>query len=219
MAFVLRRQVVHLFFVVVLVSVAWALAAPALGDGSWLGVSGTTWFVACLVNAIVHQTYIWLAWRTQVAWRSFTQAFGDADFAVHVVVFFVLLVLRYVFIVGVSVADAGSLRLPASVATALAVIVAVPSLYTGWCIARYFGFLRASGGDHFRARYREMPLVREGAFGWTPNAMYVFGFLSFWIVPLATRSQAGLVAALFQHAYIWVHYLCTEEPDMAVLYR
>jgi len=27
-----------------------------------------------------------------------------------------------------------------------------------------------------------------------------------------------LAAALFQHAYIWVHYYCTEEPDMQLIY-
>ena len=34
----------------------------------------------------------------------------------------------------------------------------------------------------------------------------------------AARTRLGLVAALFQHAYIWVHYVCTEQPDMARLY-
>ena len=63
-----------------------------------------------------------------------------------------------------------------------------------------------------------MPLVTRGAFAWTPNAMYTFGFLGLWAIALFARSHAGLVAALFQHAYIWVHYVCTEQPDMARLY-
>ena len=31
-------------------------------------------------------------------------------------------------------------------------------------------------------------------------------------------SLAALAAALFQHAYIWVHYYCTEAPDMDLIY-
>ena len=48
--------------------------------------------------------------------------------------------------------------------------------------------------------------------------MYTLAFLGLWSIALVARSHAGLVAALFQHAYIWVHYLCTEAPDMEVLY-
>ena len=28
----------------------------------------------------------------------------------------------------------------------------------------------------------------------------------------------ALAVALFQHAYIWVHYYCTEKPDMRRIY-
>ena len=63
-----------------------------------------------------------------------------------------------------------------------------------------------------------MPLGRQDAFAWTPNAMYTLAFLGLWSIALILRSHAGLIGAVFQHAYIWVHYLCTEEPDMEVLY-
>jgi len=29
---------------------------------------------------------------------------------------------------------------------------------------------------------------------------------------------AAIAVALFQHAYIWVHWYCTEQPDGVVLY-
>ena len=44
--------------------------------------------------------------------------------------------------------------------------------------------------------------------------MYVFGFLLLWIPALAGRSYAALATALFSHAYIWVHWYCTEKPDL-----
>ena len=58
----------------------------------------------------------------------------------------------------------------------------------------------------------------KGAFAYSSNAMYSFGFLAFWGIALMTRSQAALALALFQQAYIWVHWYCTEQPDGVVLY-
>jgi Phospholipid methyltransferase len=217
-SFFFRRQGVHLLYLVALLPVAWALATPALGRGVWLGLTDTSWFALSVGVAVVHQVFVWIAWRAQLGWTVFTRVFGEGDFAVYSAVFFPLLVLRIVLVLAISMADAGSLRLPAGLALGLGTLLAVPALYTGWSVERYFGFLRAAGGDHFRRRFREMPLVREGAFVWTPNAMYTLAFLGLWSIALIARSHAGLVAALFQHGYIWVHYLCTEEPDMNVLY-
>jgi hypothetical protein len=216
--FLFRRQWLHALYVVALVPVAWALAAPALGDGAYLGVRDTTWFVVTVAVAIVHQVYIWAAWRTQLACRTFTRAFGRWDFAVYGVPFFAFLLLRPLLVGAVSAADPRSLALPSRFADWLATVLLLPTIWTGWSVARYFGVLRAAGGDHFRPRYREMPLVDRGAFAWTPNAMYTLAFLGLWAIALYEHSHAGLVAALFQHGYIWVHYVCTEQPDMAVIY-
>ena len=217
-SFFFRRQDVHLLYLASLLPVAWGLAAPALGDGAWLRLTDRSWFVACLGVAVVHQTFVWIAWRAQLGWKIFTRMFGAADFAVYSAVFFALLVLRVVVVAATSTADAGSLRLPTGLARGLGVLLALPAVYTGWSVARYFGFARAAGGDHFRRRFRELPLVRQGAFAWAPNAMYTLAFLGLWSIALIARSHAGLVGALFQHAYVWVHYLCTEEPDMELLY-
>jgi protein-S-isoprenylcysteine O-methyltransferase Ste14 len=217
-SFFFRRQGVHLLYLAALLPVARGLAAPALGYGAWLGLTDTSWFALCLGVAVVHQVCIWIAWRSQLGWKVFTRVFGGGDFAVYNAVFFPLLILRPLLVTATSVANAGSLRLPTGLALSLGALLSVPALYTGWSVGRYFGFARAAGGDHFRRRFREMPLVHQGAFAWTPNAMYTFAFLALWAIALVARSHAGLVAALFQHAYIWVHYLCTEEPDMEMLY-
>ena len=36
---------------------------------------------------------------------------------------------------------------------------------------------------------------------------------------IGQSAHAGIVAAAVSHAYIWVHYLTTEKPDMEVIYR
>jgi len=82
----------------------------------------------------------------------------------------------------------------------------------------HFGGVRALGGDHFRNEYREMPLVKSGAFKYNRNAMYAYAFLVSWGIAFLTGTIAALAAAAFQYAYIWVHMYCTETPDMRLIY-
>src|SRR6516165_5660914 len=89
--FFFYRQGVHALFIVVLLPVAWGLAAPALGGASYLGISDRWWFAASLACAVVHQLWIWTGWRAQLGWRAFTRGFGSYDFAVFSSVFFALL--------------------------------------------------------------------------------------------------------------------------------
>jgi hypothetical protein len=91
-------------------------------------------------------------------------------------------------------------------------------LYLMYCVGRYFGFERAMGKDHFDPSYSEKPFVREGIFHYSSNAMYRFGFLGLWIPGLLAASEPALVAALFSHLYIWVHFYCTELPDIRRIY-
>ena len=77
---------------------------------------------------------------------------------------------------------------------------------------------RVAGIDHFDERHRNEPLVKKGIFRFTSNSMYSFGFLTLWVIAIAGASWAALIVALFSHAYIWVHYFCTERPDMNVIY-
>lgn len=133
-------------------------------------------------------------------------------------IFLPFLLLRPLVVLGLGLADDGSLARFRGLQILLALILLALALYTFWSVARYFGLARALGGDHFRQKYREMPLVQEGAFKYSSNAMYTFGFLVLWSIALFTGSRAALAEALFQHAYIWVHMYTVEEPDMRVIY-
>ena len=50
-------------------------------------------------------------------------------------------------------------------------------------------------------------------------AMYTFGFLILWVPGLIFFSKAALLAAGFNHIYIWVHYYTPELPDIRFLYN
>jgi protein-S-isoprenylcysteine O-methyltransferase Ste14 len=125
---------------------------------------------------------------------------------------------RVLFLVALAVANRDTVPGDPTLLQVLAIILLIPAVHLFYSVARYFGFRRAFGIDHFDPRYRAVPLVRRGIFEYSPNGMYVFGFLLLWSVALWYASVAALIAALFNHLYIWVHYWATERPDMRRIY-
>ena len=217
-SFVFEGQLQHLMLLAALLPGAIYLALPALDGSTWLGIPDTTWFYSVILIVVIHQIAGWFVFRTQLVFALFSRLFGKYDMLVWGSIFFPLMFLRPLLTLALGLADSGSLEPLRGLQIVLGLILLVPAIYTGWSVARFFGVPRALGGDHFRQKYREMPLVREGAFNYSSNAMYAFAFLLFWAIALLTGSRAALGVALFQHAYIWVHMYCTEDPDMRVIY-
>jgi len=218
MKFFFYRQGWHLLSLVVLIPIAWLIAEPALGEGSFLGVEDTLWFLLSISGAVIHQIIVWMIWRLQLGWSWMTRLFGKADLTVWGIIFLPLLFLRPIFIAALALSNRSTLPLSRELAIFLGVILLIPALYTLWSVFRYFGVVRAMGADHFREKYRKMPLVREGAFRFSGNAMYTFAFLLLWAIGLFQGSLAAIAAAGFQHVYIWVHHYCTENPHMDILF-
>jgi hypothetical protein len=203
---------------VLLAGLAGASRLPGFFDGELLGFSTRAWVVAAVANAVAHQTYVCLCWRLELHGRHLTRVFGRAAFGIYAAGFAVLLLARPSLVTGLAIANAGSLPIDAGPARAISAVLLVPVLYLGYSVRRYFGFRRAMGIDHFDPSYRDAPLVREGIFRFTSNAMYSFAFLLLWVLACYFRSTAALCVALFSHLYIWVHYFCTERPDMKRIY-
>ena len=88
-----------------------------------------------------------------------------------------------------------------------------------YSVKKYFGFLRAAGADHFDPKYRGLPFENRGIFKWTPNAMYVFAIGIPFSFAVATGSQSMFVVAIYTYIAIWLHYFCTEKPDIKVIYN
>lgn len=211
-------QLQHVVMLAALLPGAWTVAGSELDASSWLGVSEQVWFVLALSVPITQQVAVALLWRGQLCHQWLTRAFGDAGFVVWGVLFFPLLVLRPLLVAAVGWTDRGSLPLHPWVAIGVALPMLALAGWTMHSVKKYFGFARALGGDHFFEKYRAMPMVREGAFKYSSNAMYTFVFVGLWGIAIALRSRVALAVALFQHAYIWVHWYCTEQPDGVVLY-
>ena len=191
---------------------------PGFDSGSFLGVSTPAWAMLAVANAILYQVYVWLCWRSELDGQHLTRILGDHAFRIYQVGFAILIVLRPVLAFALGWSNRETLPIEPWLGYGISLILLVPGLYLIYCVRRYFGFARAFGIDHFDASYRKLPLVRQGMFAWTPNAMYVFGFLILWVPGFLFQSVAALMVAAFSHAYIWVHYYCTEKPDMRRIY-
>lgn len=212
-------QVLHLVFLIILLGlVSVASTIGGFLTGSLLGVSTSTWFYVALAIPIVHQAFVWFVWRTQLHFSLITKLLGRAGFKSYSIIFFVLFISRLAFIIILALANKNSLHFNQLILSGLAVIILIPSVYLLRSVLKYFGYKRALGIDHFDLSYRHKPLVREGIFRLTGNAMYVFGFMILWIPGLLYSSSAALIVALFNHIYIWVHYYFTEKPDMERIY-
>ena len=198
-----------------LATVAWEVAGPETLDGQCLGISSKLWFVSALITAILHQAYVWIMWRSELCWSWVSR---HASFPLYRIGFFILFLARFGTVIPLAIADTGTLAAPSIITWLIAFVLFIPAAWTFYSVVRYFGFIRATGADHFEPEYRIKPFVREGVFKYIPNAMYSFGMLLFAAIAMAAASKAALIISVYFYIYAWVHYLCTERPDMTVIY-
>ena len=217
---IFERQWIHGVMLVVMLAALWLMSrgCSCLHRGAFWGIDTYTWFWIAVAVPIAHQIVVWFCWRTELHRGLMSRVFGRHAFAVYAVIFTLLFVGRLVAIIGLAEASRATLAVDPAILKTLAVIIGFPAAYLFYSVARYFGVKRAYGADHFDAAYRTMPLVREGIFRFTSNGMYIFGLLVLYIPGLWMASGPALLAALFNHAYIWVHYFTVELPDMRRIY-
>ena len=214
-----ERQLSHLVSLIVLVfAVYWASRAEGVLSGSLYGLDTVFWFWLAIAIPIAHQVFVWITWRAELHYSTITRTFGDRGFIYYSVVFMFLLIAHPISIALLAMSNQGSLQTDPRVLYMISLVLLVPILYLFYSLVKYFGLKRALGIDHFDAGYREKPLVRKGIFKYVNNSMYIFGLLILWLPGLLLASKAALLAALFGHVYIWVHYFTVELPDMRYIY-
>jgi hypothetical protein len=216
---ILEKQLAHVVLLGILVYLlSQASRLPGFWEGEFLGLTTRTWFYLSVINTILHQLYVWFCWRTQLHLSLLTNTFGRSAFRVYAFGFGIMIILRPILIAGLAVSNRDTLYANPILMQAVAVILLVPAFYLLYSIVRYFSITRALGADHFDDSYNSLPLVREGIFRFTPNGMYVFGFFVLWVPAIFFSSIAAIAFAAYSHLYIWVHYYCTERPDMKRIY-
>ena len=214
-----ERQVLHWLLLASLLSVtAIVVRDETFLIGSCAGRSTATWFWLAIAFPVAHQTYVWLCWRLELHKRWFTTHLGGNGFRLYAAGFAFWGLGRFYALIGLGTANQNTLPVNEALLDAVATVLLALVVYLFYSVARYFTFKRAMGIDHFDPSYRTKPLVRGGIFRFARNGMYTFGLLAVWLPGLYTASRAALLAAAFSHAYIWVHYYCTELPDMKRIY-
>ncbi len=217
---IFEKQFQHLIVLAILVAGMYFISGlPGFQTGQFLGLSTTTWFWISISVPIIHQVNALFAWRGQLHYNLMENIFGKRAFLIWGVTFSILFAARPISILGLAIANRGTVPIHPLIGLLLAILCLPPLIYLGYSIHKYFGIERALGIDHFEPEESvNRPFVREGIFRWTPNAMYKFGFLGLWIPGLLLLSKAALLSAIFNHLYIWAHFYFTELPDMLHIY-
>jgi len=219
MKHIFEKQMLHWGALTLLIlSLASVSGNEVIREGSLWGVGSIGWMWTAAGLAVLHQVYVWFCWRVELHLRLITRLLGKRGFSLYSSGFAVIGILRAAAVLALASANRNTLPVSPPVLKILALFALVPSVYLMYSVARYFTFRRALGADHFFDSYRKAPLVRKGIFRFTRNGMYTYGFLLLWSIALWFGSAAALCAAAFNHAYIWVHYFCTELPDMKRIY-
>lgn len=214
-----EKQGQHYFLLVVLLLGVYLLATGDALSGELWGISTQEWLWIAVAMPVLHQILVALLWRAELYHHKMTEWFGEYAFSVFKVIFTLFFVGRPISLILLGVSNAKTLNVNPVLAYTLAAILFIPFAYTMYSVANYFGINRAYGEDHFKpALYKKKSFVKQGMFKYTDNAMYKFGFLILWVIALVFLSQAALLVAAFNHLYIWVHFYCTELPDIQHIY-
>jgi len=210
----LKNQIWHIGGLILLFYLGCQLIDFENNVNAFLGISAKSWFLFSMMTPLLHQTYVWLCWRSELCWKTISRTIG---FKIYALIFFTLGALRFSSI-GLCFADYGSLFTPGWISWSVSVLIFIPFVYTIYSIKKYFGFVRAAGIDHFDEKYRDMPFEKRGIFKWSSNAMYTFAIPIFFAFAISAGSKATLIFAAYTFVGIWLHYFCTEKEDYKIIY-
>ncbi len=217
---IFEKQGWHLFFLALLLILTryFVRLFPEILDGSFLNISTKIWLVIALLIPIIHQVYVLLAWRYQLVYNSLSKLFGNKAFGIYKFVFFILFISRFVSLLFLAISNKNTVRMNPYGKYFLIFILSFLFLYAMYSVKKYFGLDRAAGLDHFDKSIAKVDFVKKGIFKYTNNGMYLYAFLGMYLPGIIFQSKAAILVALFSHAYIWIHYYCTELPDMKFIY-
>jgi len=187
--------------------------------GSLWNVSTKTWFIITLVVPIIHQIYVLLCWRLELDYKLLTRKIGKEAFNLYLIGFFILFISRIIFITLLSESNKNTFDLDMFLKYTIVSVLSIIVIYAFYSVKKYFGLKRAAGLDHFDSSIAELPFVKKGIFKYTNNGMYKYAFLIIYLPAILNQSKAALLVAVFSHIYIWVHYYCTELPDIKRIYK
>ena len=106
--FFFKHQIWHLGGTIVLFYIGFQFVDLSNNTNTFLGISAFEWFLVAMTIPLVHQTYVWICWRSELCWKSISNTIG---FKGYVILFFILIISRLSAIV-LCFIDYGSLYQP-----------------------------------------------------------------------------------------------------------
>jgi len=106
------KQIHHFIALILLVLGVCALADDTALSGRLWGVSTYTWLWLSIAVPVLHQVYVWFAWRTQLKYSLISHIFGESGFRVYRIGFTLLFASRLIFIILLSLSNRNSIELP-----------------------------------------------------------------------------------------------------------
>ncbi|MCP4122528.1 MAG: hypothetical protein GY751_12315 [Bacteroidetes bacterium] len=218
---VFEKQGWHLLALIALLAGTFFIVKtdPDFISGSLWGIETKMWLALSIAIPIIHQAYVMICWRLELHYNYLTDRLGAGAFKKYMVGFFLIFNSRMGFMILLSISNRNTLSISYSISAPITILFFAIAAYTFYSVFRYFGFRKAAGLDHFDPEVQKSPFVKRGAFKYSKNAMYSFAFLIIYIPGLIALSKAALLAAIFSHLYIWVHYYTTELPDIRRMYE
>ena len=212
--FFFKNQIWHIGGSIALFYVGCQMVDFENNSNTFLEISSKNWFLFAMTTPLLHQSYVWLCWRSELCWKTISRTIG---FKAYAVIFIIIIILRLSGI-GLCFADYGSWFTPGWIAWGVSVLIFIPFVYTIYSVKKYFGFMRATGIDHFDPKYRDMPFEKRGIFKWSSNAMYTFAVPVMFAFAVSAGSKATFIFAAYTVIGAWLHYFCTEREDFKVIY-
>ena len=212
--FFFKNQIWHIGGLILLFYVGCQMIDFENNSNTFLGISAKNWFLFAMITPLLHQSYVWLCWRSELCWKTISRTIG---FKAYAVIFIIIIILRLSGI-GLCFADYGSWFAPGWIAWSVSMLIFIPFVYTIYSIKKYFGFMRAAGIDHFDPKYKDMPFEKRGIFKWSSNAMYTFAIPVMFGFAISAGSKATFIFAAYTFVGAWLHYFCTEREDFKIIY-
>ncbi|CAB1057715.1 hypothetical protein D1BOALGB6SA_2468 [Olavius sp. associated proteobacterium Delta 1] len=188
------------------------------GETRFWKLSSSQWIWFSWIFAGIFQFWIAFFWRLELYGGRISAWMGRAGFSLYRTGYVVFGLLRLLPLIPIALTSRGTASVPAWISLPFLALTIPLSLWGMYCATVYFGITRASGADHFIPAYRDKNLEKRGIYKYIPNVMYTVVLLALYHPGLIWQSAQGIIAAAAHHAFVWVHYFCTEKPDLKEIY-
>ncbi len=218
---IFERQIWHISILLLLIAgiLIFVQLNKVMLSGSLWNIQTSTWLIVAVAIPIIHQVYVLLCWRLELHYRLLSRKIGPKAFRIYTVGFFIPFIGRMLSIIILAVSNKDTFHLDPFLRYSISGFITIIAIYAFYSVKKYFGMDRAAGKDHFDSDIAKLPFVKKGIFRYTNNGMYLYAFLIIYLPAILYQSGAALLVAIFSHIYIWVHYYCTELPDIKKIYN